>query len=514
VAQRPVRFYLNDQLQSLAAVPPTRTVLEWLREDRHLTGTKEGCAEGDCGACTVVIGERVDEDGVASDAMSASERAGRMRYRAINSCITFVAALDGKQLITVEHLRGAGGALHPVQQALVDQHASQCGFCTPGFVMSLYALYQDKRQQEVRSVARAEAAEALAGNLCRCTGYRPILDAAQAMTSTQWVAPDEATAAQNLAALAAEPALEHHSDSGVVHAPRTLAELLHLRAGLPAARLVAGSTDVGLWVTKQHRELRTLILTGRVAELLSMQQDAQALTIGAAVPLTDALARLTALFPATRDYWQRYGSPPVRNSGTLGGNLANGSPIGDSMPVLIALGAEVVLASLRGERCLPLEQFYLSYQRTALQADEVLRAVRVPLPAVPALVRAYKLSKRFDQDISALALGIAVQLDGAVLREVRIGLGGMAAVPSRAHATEAALRGRRFDAAALSDAQVALAGEFSPISDMRASAAYRRQAAQNLLRRAWHELSPLAPPTPALTVHAVHAEQARVGGAA
>jgi xanthine dehydrogenase small subunit len=487
VAHRPVRFYLKDDLQALSALPPTRTVLEWLREDCRLTGTKEGCAEGDCGACTVVVGEAVD---------------GRMRYRAVNSCITFVAALDGKQLLTVEHLRNADGTLHPVQQALVQAHGSQCGFCTPGFVMSLFALYQDKRQQDERSVTRAEATEALSGNLCRCTGYRPIVDAAQAMTAAPWVAPDEAATAARLSALATGPALEHDSSHGVVHAPRSLAELVRLRAALPQARLVAGSTDVGLWVTKQHRELSQLILTGRVAELLTMDERPDTLVIGAAVPLTDALQRLAQHMPTTREYWQRYGSPPVRNSGTLGGNVANGSPIGDSMPVLIALGAEVVLASQRGERRLPLEDFYLGYQKTALAADEVLRSICIPLQP-ERILRAYKLSKRFDQDISALALAIAVALNGDVLREVRIGIGGLAATPKRARAAEAALLGRPFDQAALQAARAALAQEFTPISDMRASAAYRLQAAQNLLHRAWLEVSPHAPRGVPISVHAV-----------
>ena len=482
MTSRPIRFYLNDELTTLDAVPPTRTVLEWLREEQRLTGTKEGCAEGDCGACTVVVGERV-EGGTG------------VRWRAINSCITFVPALDGRQLVTVDRLHGTDGALHPVQQALVDAHGSQCGFCTPGFVMSLWALYQDKRQAGERTVTRSEAAEALSGNLCRCTGYRPIVDAACAMTATPWVAPDEATLGQRLDALAQDAPLSHVSPHGAFHAPQRLDDLLALRAAVPQARLTAGTTDVGLWVTKQHRELPVLLSTLRVAELRVLEERDDVLSIGAALPLTDALAALAQHFPATRDYWQRYGSPPVRNSGTLGGNVANGSPIGDSMPVLIALGAQVVLASLRGERRMAIEDFYLGYQKTALAADEVLRAVEVPVAEPPALA-VYKLSKRFDQDISALTMAIALRFDGtcdnAGVCDVRIGVGGMAAVPSRARATEAALRGRPFDEAALRDAQAALAGEFAPISDMRASAAYRMQAAANLLRRAWLQCSPAA----------------------
>ncbi len=487
----PVRFYLNDTLCELHDVAPTRTVLQFLREDRALTGTKEGCAEGDCGACTVVLGEAVQGD------------APGLRYRAINACISFVPALDGRQLITVDAVGGAG--LHPVQQAMVAQHASQCGFCTPGFVMSLYALYQDKRQSGERAVSRDEATAALSGNLCRCTGYRPIIDAAATMAAGAWVAPDEPRMRAQLQALVRTTGVEHASAEGSFLAPRALDELLHARAAAPAARLIGGTTDVGLWVNKQHRELPSLIYTGQVRELLAVESDAAGVTIGAAVPLTDACAHLTALYPSTRDYWQRFASPPVRNSGTLGGNVANGSPIGDSMPVLIALGAEVVLASVRGERTLALEDFYLGYQQTALAADEVLRAVRVPAPQPQQRVRAYKLSKRFDQDISALALGIAVVLDGDLVRGVRIGVGGMAATPRRARAVEQALTGRRFDVAALQAAEAALADEFSPIDDLRASAGYRRTAAQNLLRRAWLDSSPLAPALPAITLAQVRA---------
>ena len=473
----PLTFWLNDTQHALRDVGPTRTVLEWLREEQRVSGTKEGCAEGDCGACTVVVAELVND---------------QLRYRAINSCITFLPALDGRQLITVEHLAPASAPLHPVQQALVDHHGSQCGFCTPGFVMSLFALYQDKRQADQRAVTRDEAACALAGNLCRCTGYRPIVDAACTMTRDAWVAPDEALIAQRLRAMARGASLSQRSAVGAFDLPQSLAELLHLRAAHPQARLVGGSTDVGLWVTKQHRALEHLIFTGRVAELQSVVTTTDAIEIGAAVTLTDAVAALDRAFPAAQDYWRRFASPPVRNSGTLGGNVANGSPIGDAMPVLIALGAEVVLASVRGERVLALESFYLGYQQTALAPDEVLRAIRVPRRDGVQLA-AYKLSKRADQDISALALAIALLLDGERVVKVRVGVGGMAAVPKRAAATEAALRGRRFDEAALAAAQAALASEFAPIDDLRASAAYRRVAGQNLLRRAWLRLSPLAP---------------------
>jgi xanthine dehydrogenase small subunit len=482
MTSHPIRLYLGRELRELHAVPPTRTVLEWLREDAGLTGTKEGCAEGDCGACTVLLHE-LDEH-------------GGLRSHAINSCIQFMPTLDGKQLVTVEHLAQADGPLHPAQAALVDAHGSQCGFCTPGFVMSLAALYEDATAQGATQITRGEAEDALAGNLCRCTGYRPIVDAACAMLAAP-PAASTAVPVDALRALQRTHTFTHTAPAGTFIAPRTADALAQARAAHPQAQLVAGTTDVGLWVTKQHRPLTTLIYTGHVAELRVIDDRGPVIHIGAAVAWTDLLPLFDRWLPHTARYWARFASPPVRNSATLGGNVANGSPIGDGMPVLIALDAQLVLQSVRGLRRVALEDFYLGYQKTALAADEFIRAIEFPRPAPASTpggqhIRAYKLSKRFDQDISCVALGLALQLDGERIADVRIGVGGMAATPRRARATEAALRGQPWDAATLAAAQAAFAGEFSPIDDLRASRSYRMQAAQSLLQRFWLETSPLA----------------------
>ncbi|TCP08798.1 xanthine dehydrogenase small subunit [Caldimonas thermodepolymerans] len=475
MSDRPVRFYYRGRIVSLNDVPPTRTLLEWLREDAGATGTKEGCGEGDCGACTVVLGE-LDRE--------------RLRYRAINSCIRFVSSIDGCALWTVEDLRGADGSLHPVQQALVDSHATQCGFCTPGFAMSMFALYQQRRAcGRTDPVDTGEAHEALSGNLCRCTGYRPIVDATRRMTDYPAPAFDEAAVVRQLQALQQAPAL----DSGRALRPQTLAQLLQLRAAHPQAQVIAGCTDVGLWVTKMHRRFDTTLDVTGVRELQQVEVRADALEIGAAVRLSDAFAVLAAHWPQLQDFFARFAGRPVRESGTLGGNVVNGSPIGDSMPLLIALGAQLRLQGTRGVRELALEDFYTGYRQNLLAADEVLTHVRVPLPP-RGLLRAYKLSKRFEDDISAVCLAIRLEIDAGTVRGARIGAGGLAATPKRAVQTEAALVGRPWTEATVQQAMQVLQQEFAPISDMRASAEYRREAAGNLLWRYWLESQGAAAP--------------------
>jgi xanthine dehydrogenase small subunit len=474
---RPIRFFHRGAITEVAGAAgtsPTRTVLEWLREDQRCTGTKEGCAEGDCGACTVVLG--------------GLDGAGALRLEPVNACIRFLPTLDGKALFTVEDLAGVAApaaALHPVQQAMVDCHGSQCGFCTPGFVMSLWACYE-RHQAAATRPSRQQLADDLSGNLCRCTGYRPILDAGERMFEAPPARLDPAPVVAALKALAADPPL--HTANGF-HAPRTLADLATLRAARPEARLVAGATDVGLWVTKQLRVLPEVIHTGDVAELRRVEEAGGVLRIGAAASLEAAWSALAAHWPVLRDMWLRFASPPVRHAGTMGGNVANGSPIGDSAPVLIALGATIVLRHGERVRRLPLEAFYLDYMKNALEPGEFVEAIEVPLPAVqsPAALRAYKISKRFDSDISAVSAGLWLQLDGEAVRDVRLAFGGMAAIVKRAAGAEAALRGRPWDETALQAAQAALAADFKPLTDMRASAAYRLQVAQNLLRRFWLE---------------------------
>jgi len=464
-----IQFVRGGEVVSLANVPPSRTLLEVLREDLACTGTKEGCGEGDCGACTVVLGEAVD---------------GHIRYKAVNSCIKLAHSIDGQALWTVEDIAGADGGLHPAKQAMVDCHGSQCGFCTPGFVMSLFGMYQN-HVCNGQPVTRELAQEELSGNLCRCTGYRPILDAAQQMASLPAATLDEAALLSKLELLKSigrglEPDLSYN-------APRSLAALLAARAAHPGAQIVAGCTDVGLWVTKQHKEFSQVLDVTRVEELRRIERYPQHIAIGAAVTLSDAFAALVAGRPQLHTFANRFAGLPVRNVGTLGGNIANGSPIGDSMPLLIALGASIVLMSTRGHREMPLEQLYTGYRQNVMAPDEVLAWVKVPRPVAGEVLKAYKISKRYDDDISAVCLVVNMQLDGGKVASVGLGAGGVAAVPARAVKTEAFLRGKAWTQATVREAMHTLRGEFQPLSDMRASAAYRSEVLGNLLQRFWLE---------------------------
>ena len=478
---RSLQFIRRGQPIALANVPPDRTLLQVLREDLGHTGTKEGCGEGDCGACTVVVGEAEN---------------GRMTYRAINACICLAHSIDGKALWTAEDLAqdpliqpvdapvSQGSALHPVQQALVEHHASQCGFCTPGFVMSLFALYQNQVCHG-QPVTREQAVQDLSGNLCRCTGYRPILDAAQQMHTLPRMQVNETELLQKMELLAHDhKALE--ADLTYI-SPTTLDALLAARAAHPQAQLVAGCTDAGLWVTKQHRQFGQVLDVTRVAELRQITEAADHTAIGAAVRLQDAFEALVQRRPQLHTFATRFAGLPVRNAGTLGGNVANGSPIGDSMPLLIALRARVVLASPRGERTLALEDLYTGYRQNVLAPDEVLARILVPHPAKGELLRAYKISKRFDDDISAVCLVLCLHLEGNAVRSASIGAGGVAAVPARARQAEAALTGQPWDEAAVQRAAQALQTEFTPLSDMRASSAYRRTVLARLVQRFWLE---------------------------
>ena len=472
MSTQPLRFIRRGESVTLHDIPPDRTLLEVLREDLHCTGTKEGCGEGDCGACTVVVGETLGD---------------ALQYRAINSCIRLAHSIDGMVLWTVEDL-AKDDALHPAQQAMVRCHGSQCGFCTPGFVMSLFALYQQHQKQQ-QPVTRTDALEALSGNLCRCTGYRPILDAAQTMM--HWpAAPVDETRLLSKIELLTPPIRASQPDSSYI-SPRTLSEFLATRARHPDAQLVAGCTDVGLWVTKQHRQFAKVLDITQVAELKRVEDYPHHIAIGAAVPLTEAFAALVANRSQLHSFAHRFAGLPVRNSGTLGGNVANGSPIGDSMPLLIALGANIVLMRMvKGKiqhREMPLEALYTGYRTNVMAKDEVLAWIKVPKAISAEFSRVYKISKRFEDDISAVCLAIAVQVKAGKVVNASIGVGGVAATPVRARKTEAALLGQRWTEASARKAARTLQAEFSPISDMRASAAYRTEVLGNLLQRFWLE---------------------------
>ncbi len=472
-----IRFLLNGEPHSAAGINPHTTLLAYLRYTLGLTGSKEGCGEGDCGACTVVLGDLQD---------------GRIHYRAVNACILLVATLHGKEVITVEGVRSTDGGLHACQQAMVDCHGSQCGFCTPGFVMSLYAMHRMGAATDRDSIN-----DTLAGNLCRCTGYGPIVEAAQtmgALTGGDALAETEAERTALLASLQDEKllTLEHQNPLTGHHcrfyAPATLDDVRMLAANHPGATFLAGSTDVGLWITKQDRELDVIIYLGRVQALNTIDDRGDHWQIGAMVTYSDAHSLLGAAYTDFGEMIRRIGSVQIRNAGTIGGNIANGSPIGDSMPLLIALGATLVLDGMSGERRMLLEDYFLDYGKQDRDPGEFVQSLCVPKPQAGQIFRAYKLSKRFDQDISAVCGAFSLMMDGDMVASARIAFGGMAATPKRATAAEAALKGHPLDENSVTAAQAALAEDFAPISDMRASAGYRLKAAQNLIEKLRYEV--------------------------
>lgn len=466
-----VHFFLNGQQHELSPASPTQTVLQYLREQMHLTGTKEGCAEGDCGACTVTE--------------ASVDAKGDLRYRAVNACIRFTPTLDGKAIWTVEGVKGKEGQLHPVQQALVDHHGSQCGFCTPGFVMSLYTMYENGLTQP----AREQVLDALSGNLCRCTGYRPIIDAALAMGTYPAVESGHAEIREQLLALRDRGATGLSLETGgqQYFAPGTVGELATLYAAHPDAVLLAGGTDVGLWVTKQKKNLGKVIYLGNIPELDDIRQEGGYLRIAAGVDLNEGYQSVAAHFPEALEIWKRFASMPIRNSGTLVGNLANGSPIGDTAPLFIVLGAKVILRQGQHRRTLELEDLYLDYRKQDRVAGEFLEAVLLPLRSPGLQLACYKLSKRFDQDISAVCAAYALELDDGKVSMVRIAHGGMAATSRRAPHAEKALLGQAWNAANVRRAMDALSRDYQPLTDMRASGSYRLKAAQNLLYRFYLE---------------------------
>ena len=452
-----VSFLLNGTRTDVSDTAPTRTLLDWLREDRGLCGTKEGCNEGDCGACSVMV----------TDASGS---------RALNACILFLPQIDGKAVRTVEGIAAPDGTLHPVQSAMIDHHGSQCGFCTPGFIVTMAAAHLN---------GATDHDDQLAGNLCRCTGYAPILRAAEAAASEpvpDWMRDSPDFFCSQVSS--GGPGGRQPSGAAM---PRSIDELAHWFAANPDATLVAGATDVGLWVTKDLRDLAPVAFLNAIPDLARIELQGDYLRIGAMVTISDLWAAMKPLHPSFAELLRRYASVQVRNAATIGGNIANGSPIGDGPPALIALGATLHLRQGEARRDLALEDFFLDYRRQDRRPGEFLEAVTIPTHA-PAL-RCYKISKRFDQDISAVCAAFNVTVEGGTVTAARLAFGGMAGTPKRALTTEAALLGQPWTDATVIAAQAAISADFTPLSDMRASAAYRLATARNLLVRYFHDLA-------------------------
>jgi xanthine dehydrogenase small subunit len=451
-----VSFRLNGKPVS-AAIRPDTTLLEWLRTKARLTGTKEGCAEGDCGACTVLV--------------SRADGAG---YAATNSCILSLGQIEGRSIVTVEGLSQNG--VHPVQAAMAENGSSQCGFCTPGIVVSLTGLLSENAHP-----TEDEIHDALAGNLCRCTGYKPIVEAAKAVAKAGLAAlPHPESEPTQIAST--------HSSGSIFHRPQTLEDFFTIRAANPAAVIVAGATDLGVALAEHESNWPMAIWTGGVKELREIRENGSGWTFGAAVNWSEILAKTAETYPSFAVLLRRFGSTQIRNAGTIGGNIGTASPIGDGPPALIALGATITLASARGEHSMPLEDFFLDYRKTALHEDEIIKSVMVPKPVAGQHFRVWKISKRYDQDISTVCGAFNLVIREGMITSARVAFGGMAATSRRVPTAEAALIGKPVSAAAFESAAHAIRAAFKPLSDWRGTANYRTEVAGNLAIRLGAEL--------------------------
>ena len=463
-----LRFLLNGQQVELTEVGASDTLLDFLRINRRLTGTKEGCAEGDCGACTVLVG-RLTDDGLI--------------YEPVNACIRFLASCHGCHIVTIEHLRGPDGGLHPIQAAMVEHHGSQCGFCTPGIVIALYGLWMTNP-----GATATDIEVALQGNICRCTGYEPIIKAALAAGRAGGQASDALAVERELVTAKLRDMrgerieLSKGGERAII--PADVDDLAAVLEAEPKATLIAGATDVGLWVTKFMRDISPAVFIGHLMK--SKRVEGEEIRLGAGVTYSEAAPLIRKHIPAAHDYWLRIGGWQVRNMGTIGANIANGSPIGDTPPLLIALGARIVLRKGAARRELPLEDFFIEYGRQDRSVGEFVEEVIIPTKP-QAKIAAYKVSKRRDSDITAVAAGFCLTVEDGTIADARICFGGMAGIPKRAAGAEAALTGQPFARDTFEAAAHAVADDFQPLSDWRASADYRRTVAANLFRRFWLE---------------------------
>lgn len=464
-----IEFLLNQEKHSVSDIDPCTTVLDYLRNDLGLCGTKEGCASGDCGACTVLVGELSEDE---------------LSYKAQNACLMLLPTLQGKQLITVEHL-SQDEVLHQVQQSMVDNHGSQCGFCTPGIVMSLVGLFK-----RTSSPSKQQITESLGGNLCRCTGYRPIIRAAEQVA--EQLEPDQFDKSRNetilaLQALQKTGIHEAHGENYHYFSPTTLDELADLYSKKPDAYLVAGGTDLALEITQALKSLDPLIYLGNVKALRGVNDEGDAITIAAGTPLSDCMPVVTEYFPDFGDVLLRFGSEQIRNVGTMGGNLANASPVGDTAPALLALNATITLRNGGQRRSVAVDEFFVSYKKTILAPGEFIEKISIPKLSPSQTFRMYKVSKRFEDDISAVCGAFCIEVENSVIVGARLAYGGMAEMPKRAVLCEKALVQKPWTMATILAACAALQQDFQPISDIRASAEYRMTIAQNLLKKYFAE---------------------------
>jgi xanthine dehydrogenase small subunit len=465
-----VLLYVNGRRCEVRGAAAFQPLSDLLRTEQRLAGTKIVCAEGDCGSCTVLLGRAHD---------------GKLDYRPITSCIQYVAQLDGAHIVTVEGLSDAG-QLNPVQESFVANHGAQCGFCTPGFMTALCGLFETNPQP-----TRHEVTRALVGNLCRCTGYDSILASAAAVDGAKMPRLSQRYPESKLVAelgRAANESIALSDGKRNLFKPATLNEAVRLRAAHPEAAILAGGTDLGVVWNKGKRELGSLLCLGEVAELREQTVANNVWTIGAGVTLTDVERTANERIPAFAAMLERFGSPPIRNAGTIGGNLANGSPIGDTMPCLFALGSAVELIGPSGTRRVQLDEFYTGYRKTVMRSDELIARVIVPLPATDERFAVHKVSKRFDLDISTFAAALWVRMDGETVAEARVAYGGVAATIVRVPQAEAALVGNPLDDATLRAAGRAARAAIKPISDVRGSEEYRSLLAENVLLKLGREL--------------------------